>query len=357
MLLPESASFCISSRPQETSDFDILDTEDIIIEESPGERITIMIHGTNVALMAAEQYAPSWCVDALTSWLDSSRGLKPAFSSNHVYEPLAQALHDKAPYQFPKEHFYCFNWSGKLAALDRQQAAHDLYIALHRLCQEPRYKNASITLIGYSHGGNVGVNLAWVAEQKKKQLPPGVTILDAWIPGAAETDSSHQVRIDRLILLGCPVQELTQKFVSSSIFKHVYHLYTHADLVQIIDTQSPLNDEETTSWYSSFAFSKRTFSPDTSPNLVQAKVTHNHRSLYHKDFVTVNFFRELPRILCELENALLRENLPCTREGIYHVNIATKVKKRRKKQKTYKNHYSHHEFHKNTEHTVAKVNP
>jgi len=307
-------SDCIKSPITENTPFDILDREDIIIEEDPVERITIMVHGTNLPLIAAERYAPSWCASALTAWLDSSRGLKLALSCNHVYEGLAKALHAVAPYQFPLEHFYFFDWSGKLTFHDRKQAAQELYEAISALFCDPQYNNAHVTLIGYSHGGNVAVNLGCVAEtEKNKQLP------------------GRPVHIDRLVLLGCPVQEMTQRYVTSRVFKHVYHLYTHADLVQVMDTQTPLDDAYKSSWYSSFAFSGRTFDPDTSPNLVQAKITRNNRSLYHKDFVTPSFFGELPTILCTLEHELLRETLPRTQEGIYHVDCTTRARKKRRK--------------------------
>lgn len=113
---------------------------------------------------------------------------------------------------------YTFGWDGALDAQHRLRWAKNLYIALIKelkrrdLWQKP---NVEIEVHGFSHGGNVALNLA-----------------------LAEEEFYQGLSIDRLCLWGLPVQQETGTLVGHSIFKKVHHYYSKKDRVQIVDVLS-----------------------------------------------------------------------------------------------------------------------
>jgi len=112
---------------------------------------------------------------------------------------------------------YTFGWSGYMSVKWRAKAGNELYYALQKevdwyrtMGYEPK-----IRLIGYSHGGNVLLNMGRAYEESKaKQVP---------------------FRVDELVLIGMPVQNDTACYIHSPLFKHVYHLYSGKDRAQQLD--------------------------------------------------------------------------------------------------------------------------
>lgn len=137
-------------------------------------------------------------------------------------------------------HFYTFGWSGDLSRKSREQAAESFYKQLRTQIDEIKKStnssNIKVEILAHSHGGNVALNLAKVEEKLKQNLS-----------------------IDKLILFGTPVQSETKKFVSSSIFKKIYNLYSRGDSIQLIDMLSTKDFS-----------SKRRF--NDSENLIQVEV-------------------------------------------------------------------------------------
>jgi len=113
-------------------------------------------------------------------------------------------------------HYYTFGWSGLLSPTVRYKEAEKLFTNLIKeldiFWKQGIYPK--IRLIGYSHGGNVCLNLAAVRQDK--------------YPLSALT-------IDELVLLGCPVQTETDYLIADQIFKKIYHFYSRADRIQRID--------------------------------------------------------------------------------------------------------------------------
>jgi len=112
--------------------------------------------------------------------------------------------------------FYTFGWNGRLDHKKRIRAAQDLYNALTKeiaaIQQQRPHSKIKIEILAHSHGGNVALNLAAVEEKTNKNLC-----------------------IDKLILLGTPIQSETKNYVNSSIFKKVYNIYSTGDAIQPID--------------------------------------------------------------------------------------------------------------------------
>ncbi|QQR48763.1 hypothetical protein IPF37_04350 [bacterium] len=113
--------------------------------------------------------------------------------------------------------YYTFGWSGRLNQRHRKEAAEVLYaqlVAEYEVLKK-RFGNVQIILLGHSHGGNVALNLAHAEEIHKKQLS-----------------------IEKLILLGTPVQTETSHYAAQPCFKKVYNFYSKGDAVQTLDILS-----------------------------------------------------------------------------------------------------------------------
>jgi len=119
---------------------------------------------------------------------------------------------------------YIYNWSGFLHEENRKKYGLKLYEALQALKNEylQRGKEPHFTLIGYSHGGNVALNMLY-AEHKEEQ---------------------ERLHIDTLLLLGTPIHSKTEEFMwkhpaSRDLFNKVLCLYSQADIVQGRDIAAP----------------------------------------------------------------------------------------------------------------------
>lgn len=116
----------------------------------------------------------------------------------------------------PSDQYYTFGWSGlvsnKLRYLESAFLHQDLEKLIKKI-QDEGY-NPKIRLIGYSHGGNLALQL-----------------------GALHTTKpiSKQFLIDELWLIGTPIQVETDYLINSPIFKRVYNFYSRADSVQMLD--------------------------------------------------------------------------------------------------------------------------
>lgn len=117
-----------------------------------------------------------------------------------------------------KNLFYTFGWSGRLSNFYRRIAAQELYSALLVEIKKVERRTklpVKIHLVAHSHGGNVVLNLVDIEKKQKQKL-----------------------KIEKLVLFGCPVQSETKFFVKDSIFEKVYHIYSKGDHVQIADAFS-----------------------------------------------------------------------------------------------------------------------
>lgn len=113
--------------------------------------------------------------------------------------------------------YYTFGWDGILSQMHRYNEARRLYEALElesaRLEKEMG-RRPKIRLVGYSHGGNVCLNLAAVRRQEKADSP---------------------LAIDELTLIGMPVQNETDFLINDPLFVSIDHIYSRNDRVQKMD--------------------------------------------------------------------------------------------------------------------------
>lgn len=119
----------------------------------------------------------------------------------------------------PQNHlYYTFGWNGLLSDTKRYQEAEffygELINELKFLAQHKLYP--TIEIIAYSHGGNVALYLPEVHHTHP-------------------TYRHHPITVDRLVLLGTPIQPETDHLACSSCFKSIYHCYSTEDDVQTFD--------------------------------------------------------------------------------------------------------------------------
>lgn len=228
--------------------------------------ITVWVHGTR--LFGSSTFLKEF---------DNKPGLKKASLVGPCkLKTIALALTNAAPDCFDPEHFYLFGWDGKLTNAARKEAAEHLYRDLKNLSADYKkqyHVTPRLRLMSHSHGGNVILNLAAIDDPEKEKL-----------------------EIDQVILLACPVQECTKKFIHDARFKQVFSLYSRLDMYQIIDPQG-LHPSSPNRFP---IFSERTFDHDT--KLIQSKIRVNKRGLTHYEFVQQDFLNNLPHILTILSH-------------------------------------------------------
>lgn len=119
-------------------------------------------------------------------------------------------------------HYYTYGWCGLLSQKHRYQDAKQLFIALEKEVNtvQRHYPNVhvKVRLVGYSHGGNVSLNLGLVRQKEFPRSP---------------------LHIDELILLGTPVLTDTDYLINDKIFHKIFNLYSFCDRVQKLDFFSP----------------------------------------------------------------------------------------------------------------------
>ncbi len=117
---------------------------------------------------------------------------------------------------YPNSKYYKYNWDGFLSEKNRNNAAKILLNELLRL--KKKFSNAKINIIGYSHGGNVALNML-------RYIPNNIDNLE----------------IENLILLATPIGNKTENLANKKnknnnfYFKNIYCIYSYGDFTQIKD--------------------------------------------------------------------------------------------------------------------------
>lgn len=145
--------------------------------------------------------------------------LNKGFSGSALFADMFDHNNTQIPGKktVPERLYYTFGWSGMLSPTARYHAAKRLYKELKE--ELGRLKGLGmcpqITLVGYSHGGNVILNLERVWKESE--------------------DDEKPFSIDKVIFLGIPVQPETSCYIHSPLFKSLYNFYSRSDCVQCCD--------------------------------------------------------------------------------------------------------------------------
>ncbi|HTM05678.1 MAG TPA: hypothetical protein VL201_00395 [Patescibacteria group bacterium] len=141
--------------------------------------------------------------------------LQPGNATNaiaHIYNDVTKLVSPLS-----ENNYYTFGWSGLLSPTTRYADSIKLLNELTIELQEKYWKHGvfpKIRLIGYSHGGNVCLNIA-AARQN--------------------TNPNSPISIDELILVGVPIQTETDYLANDPVFKKIYHFFSKKDRIQRID--------------------------------------------------------------------------------------------------------------------------
>lgn len=227
--------------------------------------VTVWVHGTKPSEVVPP-FVKRFMHKHEKIVFDCAPGLHKAsdLDLTHYSFALAYILSLTENKQFPWEHFYIFGWSGKLEPQERKKASGELLTVLRLLSQQYEEKfqcKPIFVLLSHSHGGNVILGMA--------------NLLDS-------TTSEWDLVIDKAILLACPVQKHTNHCIASSLFKRIYSIHSHTDIIQIIDLQG-LHIPKKISYP---LLSERHFTPH--PKLVQVCIRWKNGAHWHPDDHIIN---------------------------------------------------------------------
>lgn len=149
--------------------------------------------------------------------------IDPSFTEGNSCASLAFVLNKIAHHYVVTPHenkYYTFGWSGLLSAKSRYRESKKLFKQLDKEVTRLKAEGYAprIRIFGYSHGGNVSLNLARI---KQKEYPKST------------------LSIDELVLLGSPIVRDTDYLINDPLFKEVYNLYSLRDRVQPLDVFAP----------------------------------------------------------------------------------------------------------------------
>ena len=258
--------------------------------------LTIWVHGTfpqdfipqNIAHIRPLKYIKNhyYCPPGLSKVKD--------IGCENMYSRLMHSLAEHDETLFPLENLYLFGWSGKLSSKDRIEGGRNLYRAIKKIVRE-EYQGTPpfIRIIAHSHGGNVALNMASLFEEEN----PGFFI-------------------NELIMLGTPVQQATIPHTKSPLFKQIFNIHSHADIIQIGDPQglpgvldelrkllSDFSIEKSRTVFSRLRrkpfFSRRHF--PLLENLHNIRMQLDGRDVFHIEYITEGFFGKIPAIVHVLE--------------------------------------------------------
>jgi len=148
-------------------------------------------------------------------------------------------------------HYYTYGWSGLMSSSVRYKESAHFFAALEEEMKKFHQHNIypKLRIFGYSHGGNVCLNLE---RARQKEFP------------------NSNLKVNELILIGTPIQGETDFLVNGSVFEKAYHFYSDCDRIQQLDFFS----------FDRF-FSERyfkeysNFTPSHKVTQIQLKVTRN----------------------------------------------------------------------------------
>ena len=236
--------------------------------------INVWVHGTNPAPEKIWMHERS----PARPWLYAQPGLhlSSGLPENYYFHRLG-LLCQKSCAAWSAETFYVYGWPSTIpSAATRKIEGNKLFNSLNSLIEEQskEYESIKIRLVGFSHGGNVILNM--------------ISCLPFFASG---------VELE-VVFLGTPVQEATRDLINSPWVKRAYSFYTKSDWMQRIDMQKLQNLRADVPW-----FSQKVFHYDD--QIIQIKLTIDGVSIGHRDYRSINHF--LPKILQQLDVLLPKD--------------------------------------------------
>ncbi|HRN78143.1 MAG TPA: hypothetical protein PLU71_02810 [Candidatus Dependentiae bacterium] len=115
-----------------------------------------------------------------------------------------------------KNYYFTYGWSGLMSPTVRYKESVHFFEVLEQEMAKFHAQNIypKLRIIGYSHGGNVCLNLG---RARQKVFP------------------NSSLVINELILIGSPIQGETDFLVNDQLFEKAYHFYSDGDRIQQLD--------------------------------------------------------------------------------------------------------------------------
>ena len=248
----------------------------------PDGPVVVFVHGTKESVISKLLHRIDYPLGVV-----SSRTVQ----ESSVLSRIAITLDQVCPEEFSRDYFYYYGWPGKLNFPSRIKAAERLYSVL-------KDHKGPLTVMTHSHGSSIALYLAQLAEKYQNST----------------------LKVDRLILLAPPVQEVTKHLVHSPTFKEVYTFFSTADFIQVGDPHGL--------YWESYAYtpacppipflSKRRFDP--APNIIQTRIMLDRLSPGHLHFMISRFIKHVPCIIHMVKERADNGGYEQTR-NFYIVNI------------------------------------
>lgn len=270
-----------------------------LIFELQAVDITVWVHGTYPALRVLRA---SWCPVRPKIYVEDGLSLAKNLPEKYYFYKLAQSLHDIDPKLYNLDHIYTYGWhSSNVSPKQRIKEGKKLYNALQRLLAEyyKKHKKIKLRIVGFSHGGNVILNMV-------SHLPfKGLTVPV------------------ELVLLGTPVQESTRDLINNPHVDKAYSFYSQGDWIQRIDIQRfHCNCPKGAPFLSGRVFK------DTD-KIQQVCLTIDGKNIGHTRYRSI--MKYLPDIMCQIEPKV--SDCFCAKILDFDYKIPKKNKKKKKQQK------------------------
>ena len=231
----------------------------------PKVAITVWVHGTHPAKALLEsKYSPIRSQVYVPIGLSLAKDLP----SHYNFYEIAKECNALNPEEYGLNDFYVFGWnSSKITSRQRKKVGRKLFEDINDLLLQykKKYKEISLRLVGFSHGGNVLLNCM-------SHLPFNCLNVTT-----------------EAILIATPIQESTRWYVNTPYINKVYSLYSDKDWIQRIDVQRFHKDApKGTPWLSSRKF-------QDFDRVIQVNFKFNGKSIGHIGYRPV--MKHIPDIL------------------------------------------------------------
>ena len=226
--------------------------------------ITIFVHGTYLMrkFFQFSHYRPlMYCPQGLS--------LAKNLPTYYHFHRMAKGCMNCDKNSYNMDQFYIFGWKSEhVNDHTRNKAAKELVDQLYAVIFDYYNQHGivpKVRLLGYSHGGNVVLNMA-------NHLPHYPDIdMEAW-------------------LFGTPVQQVNHNHIYSHCFRKIYSIYSKRDWIQTIDPQG-IKNKNANFW------SGKTF--EENAPCIQVELTVNGQSIAH-DYYN-QLFQFFPRMKSLIE--------------------------------------------------------
>ncbi|AXK60526.1 hypothetical protein [Candidatus Chromulinivorax destructor] len=221
--------------------------------------ITIFVHGTYLMrkLFQYSHYRPlMYCPQGLS--------LAKDLPDYYHFNKMAKGCMHCDCKSYNMDQFYVFGWKSEhVNDYTRNNSARDLVDQLYKVVTDYYTEHQvipKVRLLGYSHGGNVVLNMA-------NHLPyyPDIE-MEVW-------------------LFGTPVQQVNHNQVYTHCFKKIYSVYSKKDWIQVVDPQG-IKNKNANFW------SGRTF--EENAPCIQVEILVNGKGIAH-DYYN-QLFQLFPKI-------------------------------------------------------------